>query len=536
LEEDVFMKKRFIAMACFILILAAAGTASAAPGGKKTLNYSNGAAPPVLEPIMNNYLDGSYIMYNIFCGLARIGQNGIPELAYAESYEVSDDGLTYTFKIREGAKFSDGSPLTARDWEESFKHRISPEVASPGVNLYLYVKNAEAYNQGKGGRDEVGISAVDDRTLRITFENPTPFFMDLICYYIPYKMDVVKSNPGWFKNPETYIGNGAFRVVKIDAQTGLALEKNPNYYDAANVKLDAVNYNFIDDGAVALEAYRNGELDVNDNLSPDAIKAYSGSPEMVTYPVIGTRYLSIHTGNVKDARVRRALSLALDMKVIVGKILGQPYIPAEGIVPYGIHWGGREFREVAGNLVEFNVNKAKSLLEEAGYPGGKGLPPIRMITQNTQEFTDAAQAYQAMWKAIGVETNISTYEASVYWDLIPTEGWDVASDGWTGDYDDPKTSLYLWMAYKQGPDKDVRWYDTDNARKFEALMREADKELEGERRLNLFKEAEATLLADMPVIPLWHRKDPALIKPYVTGIVKSNIGHVYFCFADVADH
>jgi oligopeptide transport system substrate-binding protein len=516
------------------LALFAAPAAFAADAPQKVINYANGDAPPVLEPIMNNYLKGSYLVYNLYDGLARIGKDSKPELAYAESYKVSDDGLTWTFKIRKGSKFSDGSPLTARDWEESFKHRLSPEVASPGVDLYLFVKGAEAYNQGKGKVEDVAMKALDDDTLEITLENPTPFFLDVVCYYVPYKMELVRKDPEWFKKPATYVGNGAFRVKSLNPQTGFVLEKNPHYYDAANVKIDIVNYNFIADDSIALEAYRKGELNVNDSINSEGIKTFNNSKELVIFPRIGTTYISLQTGNIKDARVRKAMSLALDREAITKSILGVPYIPAQGLVPYGIHWGGKEFRDVAGNLVKTDIAEAKKLLAEAGYPDGKGLPTFRIITMNNQEDTDSAQAWQSMWKQIGINSEIATYESSVYWDLIDPGEWEAARDGWTGDYDDPKTNLFLWMAYRQGPEKDVRWIDTPNSKEYDRLMRAADSELDTEKRMSLFRDAERTILEDMPIIPLWHGVEPILIKPEVTGITKSNIGHIYFQYADIA--
>jgi ABC-type transport system substrate-binding protein len=298
--------------------------------------------------------------------------------------------------------------------------------------------------------------------------------------------------------------------------------------------IDEVNYKFIDDDAIGLEAYRKGELDINDSLNSEALKSYSDSEELAIFPRINTAYFSIQTGNLKDAKVRKAMSLAIDRKVLIKDILGMPYVPAQGLVPYGIHWGDKEFRDVAGSLIETDVDQARKLLDEAGYPEGKGLPVIRIITMNGQEDSDTAQALQSMWKQIGINSEISTYESSVYWDLINPGEWEAARDGWTGDYDDPKTSLFLWQAYREGPDKDVRWYDTPNALRFEELMRSADVELDSEKRLNLFREAEKVILDDMPIIPIWHAVEPILIKPGISGIVKSNIGHIYFQYADIA--
>jgi ABC-type oligopeptide transport system substrate-binding subunit len=526
------MKKIFIPLLLALVFVSFASAAFAAP---KVINYANGNAPPVLEPIMSRYLKTSYLVNNLFTGLARIGANGVAELAYAESYTVSDDGLTYTFKIRPNAKFSDGSPLTARDWEASFLHKISPDTASPGVDLFLFVKGAEDYNQKGGKAEDVGIKALDDATLEITFANPTPFFLDLVCYYLPYKLDVVKSDPDWFKKPETYIGNGAFRVRKLDPQVGFTLEKNPYYYDAANVKIDEVNFSFIDDPAVGLEAYRTGALNVNDDVNAEGIKSYTGTPELNIYPRIGTNYMSIHCGNTPDPRIRRAMSLAINREVLVKDILGMPYIPAEGMVPYGIHWGGKEYRDVVGSLLKTDAEEAKKILADAGYPGGEGLKTMRLIAQNIPEDIDIVQALQAMWKGIGINTEIITFESSTYWDHVDgTNDWEIARDGWTGDYDDPFTNLWLWQAYRE-VDKDVRWNNTDNAAKFDELMRAGGAEADKEKRYNLFKEAEAVLMDDMPVIPIWHAVEPILIKPGITGIVKSNIGHIYFNYADVAE-
>ena len=523
------------ALGVMLLLGACRPKDAASTSGLKIINYANGNAPPVLEPVMNNYLKGSYIMVNLFDGLFRIGKNGIAEPGYAESHTVSPDGLVWTFTIRENARFSDGSPLTARDWERSVKHRLRPDIASKGVDLYMFIKNAEAFNQSAPniGAADVGIKALDGRTLEITLENPTPFFTDVACYLFPYKMDILEQNPEWFKKPETFIGNGAFRVKAVDPQTGFVFEKNPNYFDADNVKIDLVNYQFIDNDAVAFSAYRNGDLNVHDGLDSAALQSYRDSPELHTFPVIGTGYTSVHTGNIPDARVRRALSLAIDRERLLKNILQLPYRPAEGAVPYGIHWGGREFREVAGNLIKFDLDEARRLLAEAGYPDGAGLPTYRIICQNSRDDQELVQAYQAMWKEIGVESTITTYEPSVYWDVLDTDNWDLARDGWTGDYDDPKTSLFIWMAYKEGPNKEHRWYNTPNAREFDRLMQAADRELDAEKRMTLFQQAEKVLLEDMPSLMVSHYVETALIKPEVTGIVKSNIGHIYFRYADI---
>lgn len=487
---------------------------------------------------MSNYAKTSILVYNLFCGLTRIGPEGVAELAYAESYTTSDDGLVWTFKLRPGAKFSDGTELTMYDFEKSFKYVLDPNTAAPGNDLKHYVKNALEYNEGKCSADDVGFKALDAETLEILLDNPTPYLLDLCCTYIPLKVDEIKNNPDWAKDPATYIGNGAFRVKELNPQVSVVMERNPYYYDAENVKIDQVNFMFIDDATVELQAYRDGTLNVSDNLNAEAIATYKDTEEYQSVAKIGCKYFTFHCGNVSDARVRRAMALAIDRQTIISNILGLTYTPATGIVPYGIHWGDKQYRDVAGHLLTKNVEEAKQLMIDAGYPNGEGFPTLRMITQNNQEDIDTAQALQAMWKEnLGIKTQITTYESAVYWDVFDTDDWDIGRDGWTGDYDDPTTNTFLWEAYREvnsdGTLKDARWYNLPNSIKYDETMKKTYSELDYETRMNLFVEAEKTLLEDMPVIPLFFYDDSMLCKPEVTGVLKSYIGHVFFQYADV---
>lgn len=507
-------------------------------GKLKIISYANGGEPPVLEPVMSNYAKTSILVYNLFCGLTRIGPEGVAELAYAESYTTSDDGLVWTFKLRPGAKFSDGTELTMYDFEKSFKCVLDPNTAAPGNDLKHYVKNALEYNEGKCSADDVGFKALDAETLEILLDNPTPYLLDLCCTYIPLKVDEIKNNPDWAKDPATYIGNGAFRVKELNPQVSVVMERNPYYYDAENIKIDQVNFMFIDDATVELQAYRDGTLNVSDNLNAEAIATYKDTEEYQSVAKIGCKYFTFHCGNVSDARVRRAMALAIDRQTIISNILGLTYTPATGIVPYGIHWGDKQYRDVAGHLLTKNVEEAKQLMIDAGYPNGEGFPTLRMITQNNQEDIDTAQALQAMWKEnLGIKTQITTYESAVYWDVFDTDDWDIGRDGWTGDYDDPTTNTFLWEAYREvnsdGTLKDARWYNLPNSIKYDETMKKTYSELDYETRMNLFVEAEKTLLEDMPVIPLFFYDDSMLCKPEVTGVLKSYIDHVFFQYADV---
>lgn len=531
--------KKVLAIA---LVLAMVFSLAACGGGaakteKKVINYANGSQPEVLDPISSNYAKTSIVMYNIFTGLTHIGPNGVAELAYADSYTVSDDGLTYTFHIREGAKWSDGSDLTAKDWENGFEFHMRPENAARSYDLKKYVKNAEAYYLGECTWEEVGFHATDDHTLVITLQDPCAYFLDLCCTYIPYKTEKMEGNPDWSKNPETYITNGPFRVTKIVDQQGFYTEKNPYYYNAENVKIDEVNFIWIDDEAVELASYKNGDINVSDSLSKESEETFRGTADYHAAEKIGCGYITANTLHVEKP-VRLAMSYALDRAKLI-ELLGLANVPATGFVPYGIHWNGRQWRDVAdekngGQLVTYDVEKAKQILADAGYPNGEGLPTYTYICKNTE--TAKAQAIQSMFKEVGIEMKIDTYESSVYWDVYDTEDWDIGDDGWTGDYDDPSTNLFLWEEYREvnadGSLKDARWAN-DAAKEYDRLMKSTYPETDAEVRLETFREAEKVIVEDMPVIPTFFYNDTFLVKPEITGVVKCYIGHVFFEYADI---
>ncbi|WP_432627921.1 peptide ABC transporter substrate-binding protein [Brotaphodocola sp.] len=515
---------------------ASAGTDSSADG--KVLKYVMSKEPETLDPNMNNYSTSSSVLQNLFTGLMQVGADGKLINGCAEKYDVSDDGLTYTFTLRDGLKWSDGSDLTAGDFEYAWKRALNPETASPGVAYLYYVKNGQAYNEGNATADEVGVKAVDDKTLEVTLENPTAYFPDLtaVTVYFPTKKDVVENSTPWTKSADTYVCNGAFRLKEINPQESYILEKNPEYYDADNVKLDGVDIIFIESAEAALSAYNAGEVDVLDNavLGTQARSQYDGSDELQSYDLIGTRYYDFNCSKdyLSDARVRKALSMALNREVITQTIEASKPEPAYAFVPHGINYEGsdKDFRDTVGNLFEENVDEAKSLMAEAGYPDGEGFPTLTLITQNDQEQKDMAQAMQAMWKDnLGVNAEITTYESKVYWDEQRNGNFDICYDGWVGDYPDASTNLECFTLTKN--DYQCRWLN-DDAQKYNDMLMEARSLADNTKRMELFTDAEKLLIDEMPIIPLNYRNAQLLVKPNCKNVLKTYIGHTLLKYAD----
>jgi oligopeptide transport system substrate-binding protein len=517
-----------------ILALCVATQAQAAPKEKKIV-YSLGGEAETLDPTKNNYSRSSFVLQNLFRGLYKMGADGSTTPAIASGYTVDAAGTTYVFTLKD-AKWSDGKPLTAFDFEYSWKRVLNPETASRGAFYLYYLKNGEAYNEGKAKAEDVGVKAKDAKTLVVTLANPTPYFIDLLCVtaYYPVRKDVVEAADPWTKSAKTYVCDGPFLLSEIKPKEKYVLKKNPNYIDAANVKLDTLEMLFIEAPETELAAYMSGSIDVADNLSAEALKAYQGKADYHAISRIGERYLDINVEKAPfgDARVRKAFSMAINRGQLAKNVLMIPDRPAYGIVPFGIPYAtkpGKDYRDVVGNdLIKEDIAAAQKLLADAGFPGGKGLPPIALTVMNNQGERDMAQALAAMWKQnLGAEVSIVTWESKVYWDEIAKGNFMICRDGWTGDYPDPMTMLELFTT--DGNKDDTRW---SNAA-YDKLIAENKVITDKQKRMDNFAKAEKILLDEASVLPLYSFLDTFLAKPNIKGVTKNFIGHTIFEYADV---
>lgn len=507
---------------------------AAKPEGN-VLRYVMSGEPETLDPNMNNYASSSNVLLNLFTGLYQYSADGSGvEPACAESYTVSADGLTYTFKLKEGLKWSDGSPLTAADFEYSWKRELKQETASTAAWQLYYIKNGEAYNNGQCEADEVGVKAIDDTTLEVVLNNPTPYFVNLTAAnnFAPVKKEAVEGAEVWTKSAETYVCNGPFMMGEIKPQEGYTLVKNPNYVFADTVALDGVEMIFIEQAEAALSAYNAGDVDAmsGGSIETQAMTQYDGSEELHSYDLIGTSYYDFNCEKeYMTKEVRKALSMAITRDTINQVAVPSKPKSAYAFVPYGIPYADEtdDFRtKVGNNLVTEDVEAAKQLLADAGYPNGEGLPTLQLIITNTKENKDKAQILQALWKEnLGVNVEIVTFESKVYWDEHAAGNFDIAFDGWTGDYPDPNTNLSIFN--KSRMEKECRWR-SEEALRYNDLLEEAATLADNNKRMELFVEMEQILMDEMPVMPVYFRNTMALVKPYVKGFTCDNSGHPLF--------
>ena len=494
------------------------------------LTWNLGADPKTLDPQLNSAADGGYIINNTFEGLMR-EVNGKLEPKMAESYEVSEDGLTYTFKLRD-AKWSDGKPVTAKDFEFSWKRALSPEVASEYSFQMFYIKGGQEYFNGEASVDDVAVKAIDDKTLEVVLNAPTPYFLDLTTFYtyMPTREDLVDNEGIWAKDPAKAVSNGPFKLAECKTGDKVVLVKNENYWDQETVKLDKIEALMIVDESTMLTAYEAGELDIIDNMPTQEIpRLQAEDPTFQILPILGTYYyiFNVEKAPTDNLNVRRALALAIDREAIVNTVTKGGQIPATGYVPNGLRTStGEDFRKVAGDYgidpTAANVEEAKKLLAEAGYPNGEGFPTIELVYNTSEGHKAIAEAIQEMWKQnLGINITLANQEWAVFQDTRHNGNFTIARAGWLGDYADPMTFLDLWTSYSGN--NDSQWKNTD----YDALI-EKTKLAEGEERDKLLLEIEKMMMDEMIVMPIYYYTDPVMIQEHVVDAEKTILGHWFF--------
>lgn len=526
------ISKILLLLVVTLLTLVGCGGNSTSEGNK--IVYSMSVEPESLDPGTNIYARGSLVMQNLFNGLFKTDAKGETVPALAESLTSDEAGLIYTVKLKPNLKWSDGSPLTAKDFEYAWKRALKPELASRVAYEFFYIKNAEKYNKGEIGEESVGVKATDDMTLMIELENPTPYFKDLLASptYFPVKKDVAEKE-GWSKSAETYVSSGPFMVKELKTKEKYVLVKNPNYYDAANVKLDTIEIVFIESPETELGAFMNKEIDVAENLNVDAKTKYKGTPELISSPRIGFYYFDMNTAKapMNDAKVRKALAMAIDRNLIITKILNGSNKPALAFVPNGIPYGTdgtKDYRDVVGDMYKEDKDEARKLLAEAGFPEGQGFPTLRFITSTSQTNKDIAQAMQEMWKKeLNIQSEIVTFESKVYWGEMHSGNFDIGYDGWGGGYRDPMTMLEIFRS--ENNVKNNRWVNAE----FDRLLGENKTLNDQAKRMENFAAAERLLAEDMPIMPLYYYEGLYLVNPRVKGIYKNAFGHTIFANAEI---
>ena len=507
-------------------LLAAAMLSSSAFAAEKVFVYNLQNEPKTIDPALNNTIAGSNIIYNIFEGLFRIGFDDKPEPGLAKSWDISEDGLTWTFHLRDGLKWHDGSALTADHFRYGFYRLINAEVASPYAFLGFCIKNAEKYYNGECTAEEVGIKVIDDVTLQVTLEYCNPLMMDHLSYHVfyPAKPEVVEANPrSWTTTPETILCNGPFYLAEWKHNAEVTLKKNPYYWDADNVKLEEVRLVMINDPNTALAAFRGGSLDFFKNLPTMSKAALLASGEAQALGTLGVNFtvFNVDQKPFDDVRVRKAFALAIDREMICNKVTMAGEKPATGYIPYNIPGpsNAKDFRSAAGKSYfspNAQVEEARKLLAEAGYPDGKGFPAVTYKYNTNENNKLIAEALQAMWKQnLGVDVELYNEEWKVFLDTRRLRNFQLLRRGYLVDFCDPASLFELYVG-----DYADNYAGYKNA-EYDRLVTAARSEMDNDTRMGYFLKAEEILMDDMALLPINFDSTSYMINPRIKGIYLS---------------
>lgn len=502
--------------------------------GADLLVFNLGVEPRTIDPALNNAVDGSNVISNIFEGLVRIGFNDAPEPACAEKWDISADGMTWTFHLRPNLKWSDGKPITAADFRFGFTRLLSSEVASPYGYLAYFIKNGEKFFKGKAKAEELGIEIPDDRTVIIHLEYKCPLLLDYLSYHVfyPARADIVNKDPrGWTINTIPLVCNGPFYLTEWKHNSELTIMKNPYYWDAANVKLDGVRMAMINDTNTALSAYRAGKIDYLNSVPAMMLPQLLASGEAKIAQTLGTSFSVFNTTRkpFNDARVRRAFTLAIDRQVLVDNVTRGHQKPATAYIPPvipGVDPKGKDFRAEDPTdyiPVHADAKEAKRLLAEAGYPNGKGFPKITYKFNLNPLNKSIAEALQAMWKQnLGIEVELRNEEWKVFIDTRVHKDYDIARHAYLVDFFDAGSLLDLWT--KDSYENVVGFNNPD----YDKYMKDSMSQMDRGKRIDDMHKAEKILMKEMPVLPLYYYTTAFMQSKRVKGVYLSPRNWVFF--------
>jgi len=491
---------------------------SSAAFAEMVYNRGNTTDPESLDPHKTSTVNEAHILRDLFEGLIMQDQKAEIIPGAAESWTVSDDGTVYTFKIRADAVWSNGDPVTAEDFVYSFQRLLTPETAAEYASMLYVVKNGEAINKGEMKPEELGVKAIDEKTLEVTLNAPTPYFLEMLTHQANYPVhrgSIEALGEEWIK-PGNLVSNGAFTLAEFVPNDHIKLVKNPSFHDAENVKLDVVNYYPTEDRSTALKRFEAGEIDSNDDFPTeqmDDIKARLGD-EVHVGPYLGTYYYAVKLDKEpwSNPELRRAISMAIDRDFLAEEVWSNTMIPAYGMVPPGIEGYESYQADYAGMDQIEREDAATEILTKLGY--GPENPLTLEIRYNTSEnHQKTAVAIQEQLRPLGIEVSLlNTDMVSHYGHLEQKGDFDYARAGWIADYKDPESFLGISVAASGNN------YSGFNNPDFERLMKEAAAAGgNAEERFGLMAEAEKVLVDNLANMPLLYYSFHTLVSDKLVG-------------------
>jgi oligopeptide transport system substrate-binding protein len=517
------------ALAAALLAGAMIGSAAFPAAAEIVYNRGNDGDPETLDAHLTSTVAEAHIMRDLYETLTVYDAEAEVQPGAAVSWTTSPDGLTWTFKLREGAIWSNGDPVTAADFVFAWRRILDPATGAEYASMLYPVKNAEAINKGEAQGDDLGVRAVDDMTLEVTLNSPTPYFLEMLTHQatVPLHEPSVTQHGAEYSRPGNMVSSGAYTLVSWTPGDKIVLTKNPRYHGADSVQIDTVNYFPFEDRAACVRRFEAGEIDSCSDLPADQMAQLREKfgDQVRTPPYLGIYYFAIKTDKppFDDVRVRKALDMVIDREFLAEEIWSDTMLPAYSFVPPGSsNYDDGPLVDYADMSMPDREDEAKRLLEEAGFNEAN---PLKVeISYNTSENHKATStAIADMWKqALGVETTLINRDAASHYAYLRQKGdYDLARAGWIADYNDAESFLGLMKSNNEG----FNYANFANA-EYDRLMEESYKEIDPEKRAELLMEAEEIILEEIPNLSLLYYSSHTLYSPKLTGWA-DNIMNVY---------
>lgn len=486
------------------------------------LHFGNLSEPTDLDPHIITSLQDFNIVLSLFEGLTQYDAvDSSPVPGVATHWEASEDLQTWTFHLRQNARWSNGDPVTARDFAYAYQRMLSPKLASAYAYMLFCLKGAEDFVSGKTTDfSTVGVSVIDDYTLELQLAYPVPYLPDLIAHASWYPVhqatieahgDMAQRGSRWTR-PGNLVGNGPFTLSEWVPNQVITVEKSATYWNLENIHLNAVKFYPIESTASEEAAFRAGQLHLTTGVPIDKLAVYRNDPELSKvfdeHPVLATYYyrFNIRKPPLDDVRVRRALSLAINREQLVAKVTLGGQIPARALTPPGT--GGY----TAGDLLQGDVDEARRLLAEAGFPNGEGFPPLEILFNTNDGHRRIAEAIQQMWrKELNIDIGLYNQESKVQSDSMRDGNYTIARMAWIGDYVDASTFLELMLS--DSGNNQTGWANAE----YDTLVNQARYAIDREERWELYRRAEKILMAESPIAPIYFYVNNRLMDPAVKG-------------------
>ncbi|MDU2063494.1 MAG: peptide ABC transporter substrate-binding protein [Sporomusaceae bacterium] len=514
------LKRLFLCLLLLVLLISAVGCKSSV---QAPFRYALETEPATLDPAKSTAIPESLVELQIFEGLTRLDNHDEPLPGVATSWEISPDGLHYRFHLREDAKWSNGDPVVAADFEYAWKRALDPAVASENAYMLYSIKNAEDYNSGKASADSVGISAVDTHTLDVELEKPTAYFLSLVAFhaFYPVYRPAIEAHPDNWAIQSPIISNGPFKIDLWLHNGKIDFSPNEMYWDRRAVKLTHMSWPIVDSQTTRMLLTESNQVDMMVEPPITEYDRLSQTNKLKIAPYLGSYYYVFNTDKApfNNPKVRQAFSLALSRQFLVNHIIKGGKEPAYAWVPPGLKnpATGQDFRLEGGNLVAEDIALAKKLLAQAGYPDGQGLPPITILFNSGELHKAIAEAIQEMWKQnLGVSVTLVNQESKVFLASRAQGDFQVARASWIGDYSDPMTFMDVF----KDPENDAKYKNET----YNELIKQAQSTLDPSVRMTAMHQAEKLLLKDAVVIPIYYTTQPYLVSPRLKNYSWSVLG------------